>query len=121
MIDWMNPSDDILEAKRIGYDEAVAKCEDAIKAMQEGIGHRVTELEITTLAQAVRIHELNKNEKLVDKMREFIRYWSHCTRVGMNRDCPELNPRWTEEMQELCPGGLVEHAVNDLVDMIQNT
>jgi len=49
---------------------------------------------------------------------EFIRYWSHCTRVAMNERCPEENKAWTESMRRLCPGGLVEHAVNAIHDIV---
>ena len=51
----------------------------------------------------------------IERLQEFIRYWSYCTRTAMMEKCPELNHRWIEEMRELCPGGLVENAVSDLV------
>jgi hypothetical protein len=37
MIDWMSPSDDILEAKRVGYHEAMAECEEKIAELKEQV------------------------------------------------------------------------------------
>ena len=41
MIDWMNPSNDVCEAKRIGYNEGRAECEEELATLTR----RVEELE----------------------------------------------------------------------------
>jgi hypothetical protein len=41
MIDWLNPSDDVIEARRIGYEERDAEFSDEIERLRE----RVEELE----------------------------------------------------------------------------
>ena len=47
MIDWLNPSEDVLEAKRIGYEEGYAKGHEdgREKGLDEGYdrGRRVAE------------------------------------------------------------------------------
>ena len=57
----------------------------------------------------------------VNDLREFIRYWSYCTRQGLLKYCPEKREEWNEAMSELCPGGLPELAVSDLVNRIPGT
>ncbi len=37
MIDWINPSDDILEAKRVGYQNGLAEKEDEIAGLESEI------------------------------------------------------------------------------------
>ena len=34
MIDWMNPSDDVLDARRIGYQEAMQECAENAEALR---------------------------------------------------------------------------------------
>ena len=46
----------------------------------------------------------------IERLQEFIRYWSYCTRQGVVKYCPEKRGEWTEAMRELCPEGVVELA-----------
>jgi hypothetical protein len=45
MIDWLAPTDDILEAKRIGFEEAWAQAESQIEGMKDGVSVRIADLE----------------------------------------------------------------------------
>ena len=42
MIDWLNPSEDILEAKRIGYEEAMSQLEERERQIEAEAAHVVT-------------------------------------------------------------------------------
>lgn len=44
MIDWMNPSDDVIEAKRIGYNEGIAQNADVIQRQDDEIACLTAEL-----------------------------------------------------------------------------
>ena len=39
----------------------------------------------------------------IENLREFIRYWSYCTRQGMLKYSPEKKNEWTEFMLQHCP------------------
>ena len=44
MIDWMNPSDDVLHAKRVGYHEGVNECEEYVNELKTEIAKQTAEL-----------------------------------------------------------------------------
>ena len=37
----------------------------------------------------------------LNKLHEFIQYWSYCTRMGMNQYCPEKKEELIEKLKEL--------------------
>ena len=45
-IDWMNPSDDVVEAKRIGYEEGLAEAEEQIASLNTGLADHERMLDI---------------------------------------------------------------------------
>ena len=65
MIDWMNPSDDVLDARRIGYQEAMQECAENAESLRAelretkvalGLAHDTEEVLVAKLADANSHH-----------------------------------------------------------------
>ena len=63
-IDWMNPSDDVVEAKRIGYEEGLAEAEEQIASLNTGLADHERMLDIveSDLAAEREAHAATKAE-----------------------------------------------------------
>lgn len=68
MIDWLNPSDDIVEARRIGYDEGRASRDDEVAeltAERDALAaeiSRLRTLEVAAIAYRHAYIEVEENE-----------------------------------------------------------
>ena len=69
MIDWMNPSDDVLDARCIGYQEAMQECAEnaeALRAEVAGAERVIQDLQSFAAKKDKRIEELKSaNDKLL--------------------------------------------------------
>ncbi|HUW61013.1 MAG TPA: hypothetical protein VMZ06_08405, partial [Candidatus Bathyarchaeia archaeon] len=94
-IDWMNPSDDVVEAKRIGYEEGLAEAEEQIASLNTGLADHERMLDIveSALAAEVVAH--------ADAQAELARLRAIVGRLPLTADGVPIMP----EMVLCCPHG----------------